>query len=371
MSDDELSAIPVIDVDQVFPPPTSDGRRGSSSSGGGDGSVTPAVEGALRDVLGWRPRAQDTSAFTAALTASFQLSEAEGHVVATYSPRGFAMQADLGAVSGGQASLYNRAVSARTQMLTLLDGLTALRPDADTENCEAFRRLVRDALTTLVSEIGHPWRPARRRRGRIPAAATRRPRPAGSLRRERRHHQRAARRAACAVRLRGRLRQQRRPGRDTHGLLDPGRPCTRYQPGLGVLRSQFTGKNQNGFLGTQLVLINQLLSAASEQIDELEAALDSVYVSAAERQTIKLRGAQGLTLDGLLSWTRSFVTDEGPRIARDAGRDGMRTSFTPTVLDIVTQRHRAAASNRQADGSRDPGEPAPICHPRLARCRYR
>jgi hypothetical protein len=62
-----------------------------------------------------------------------------------------------------------------------------------------------------------------------------------------------------------------------------------------------------------------------------------VYVSAAERQTIRLRGAQGLTLDGLLSWTRSFVTEEGPRIARDTGRDGMRTSFTPTVLDIVTQ----------------------------------
>ena len=94
MSDDELSPIPVIDVDQAFPPLTSDGRRGSSSSGGGDGSVTPAVEGALRDVLGWRPRAQDTSAFTAALTASFPLSEVEGHVVATYSPRGFAMQAD-------------------------------------------------------------------------------------------------------------------------------------------------------------------------------------------------------------------------------------------------------------------------------------
>ena len=89
------------------------------------------MEDALRDVLGWRPRAQDTSAFTAALTASFQLSEVEGHIVATYSPRGFAMQADLGAVSGGQASLYSRAVSARTQMLTLLDGLTPLRPDAE------------------------------------------------------------------------------------------------------------------------------------------------------------------------------------------------------------------------------------------------
>ena len=337
MSDDELSPIPVIDVNQAFPPLTSDGRRGSSSSGGGDGSVTPAVEGALRDVLGWRPRAQDTSAFTAALTASFPLSEVEGHVVATYSPRGFAMQADLGAVSGGQASLYNRAVSARTQMLTLLDGLTALRPDADTENCEAFRRLVRDAITTLVSEMGTPGGPRvavvdaflRQLLGVPPSKVpsdTNADTVSGQL---------------GALRVQFGFEAAFVNNADQEGirtafwtLVDLALDISRAWVSQ---RSQFTGKNQNGFLGTQLVLINQLLSAAAEQIDEVEAALDSVYVSAAERQTIRLRGAQGLTLDGLLSWARSFVTDEGPRIARDAGRDGMRTSFTPTVLDIVAQ----------------------------------
>ena len=337
MSDDELSPIPVIDVDQAFPPLTSDGRRGSSSSGGGDGSVTPAVEGALRDVLGWRPRAQDTSAFTAALTASFPLTEVEGHVVATYSPRGFAMQADLGAVSGGQASLYNRAVSARTQMLTLLDGLTALRPDADTENCEAFRRLVRDAITTLVSEMGTPGGPRvavvdaflRQLLGVPPSKVpsdTNADTVSGQL---------------GALRVQFGFEAAFVNNADQEGirtafwtLVDLALDISRAWVSQ---RSQFTGKNQNGFLGTQLVLINQLLSAAAEQIDEVEAALDSVYVSAAERQTIRLRGAQGLTLDGLLSWARSFVTDEGPRIARDAGRDGMRTSFTPTVLDIVAQ----------------------------------
>jgi hypothetical protein len=336
VSDDELSPIPVIDVDQAFPALTSDGRRGSSSSAG-DASVTPTVEGTLRDVLGWRPRAQDASAFTAALTASFQLSEVEGHVVATYSPRGFAMQADLGAVSGGQASLYNRAVSARTQMLTLLDGLTALRPDADMENCEAFRRLVRDAITTLVSEMGTPGGPRvavvdaflRQLLGMSPSkvlSGTNADTISGQL---------------GALRVQFGFEAAFVNNADQEGirtafwtLVDLALDISRAWV---TQRSQFAGKDQNGFLGTQLVLINQLLSAAAEQIDEVEAALDSVYVSAAERQTIKLRGAQGLTLDGLLSWTRSFVTDEGPRIARDTGRDGMRTSFTPTVLDIVTQ----------------------------------
>jgi hypothetical protein len=333
-----IPSIPVIDVDQAFPTLTSDGGGRPSSQGSGDGTVTPTVEGALRDVLGWRPRSQDTAAFSAALAASFQLSEVEGHVVATYSPRGFAMQADLGGVTGGQASLYSRAVSGRTQMLTLLDGLTALRPDADTENCEAYRGLVREAVTTMINELGTPGGPRvavvdaflRQLLGTSPVKAS-----TANL---------------TADTVSGQLGQLR----IQFGLVDTFVNSV-DQEGVRTafwtlvdlvldtnrawvnLRNQFTGKTQQGFLGTQLVIVNQLLSATAEQVDDTEAALDSVFVSAAERQTITLPGTQGLTLDGLLSWTRTFVTEEGPRIVRDAGRDGIATSFMPTVLDIVAQ----------------------------------
>ncbi len=333
-----IPSIPVIDVDQPFPTLTSDGGGRPSPPGSGDGTVTPTVEGALRDVLGWRPRSQDTAAFNAALAASFQLSQVEGHVVATYSPRGFAMQADLGGVTGGQASLYSRAVSGRTQMLTLLDGLTALRPDADAENCEAYRRLVREAVTTMINELGTPGGPRvavvdaflRQLLGVSPANAS-----TANL---------------TADTVSGQLGQLR----IQFGLVDTFVNSV-DQEGVRTafwtlvdlvldtnrawvnLRNQFTGKTQQGFLGTQLVLINQLLSAAAEQVDDTEAALDSVFVSAADRQTIMLPGTEGLTLDGLLGWTRTFVTEEGPRIVRDAGRDGIATSFMPTVLDIVAQ----------------------------------
>jgi hypothetical protein len=90
-----------------------------------------------------------------------------------------------------------------------------------------------------------------------------------------------------------------------------------------------------GFLGTELVLINRLMAASAEQVDELEAVLESALVSAAERQTIELDTRTRLTLDGLLGWMRSFLTEDGPRIARDTGRDGLTTSFTPTVLAIL------------------------------------
>jgi hypothetical protein len=339
-----IPSIPVVDVDQAFPLLTSDGSRSSSSSGSGNGTVTPVVENALRDVLGWRPRSQDTSAFEAALAASFQLSEVEDHTVAAYSPRGYAIQADLGAVSGGQASLYSRAVSARTQMITLLDGLTPLRPDADTENCESYRRLVRDAVTTMITELGTPGGPRvavvdaflRQLLGAAPASV-----PA----------------TATADTVGGQLGQVR----DQFGLtdafvnnVDQESLRTAFWTLVDLvldtnrawvnLRGQFTGGPQQGFLGTELVLISQLLGAVAEQVDDVEAALDSVSVSVAERQTITLAGSNGLTLDGLLTWVRTVVTEEGPRIARDTGRDGLRTSLMPTVLDLVDQVERLLAA---------------------------
>jgi hypothetical protein len=331
---DPIPSIPVVDVDQPYPNFMPNGGRPSTSSRNGDGQITSTIENALRDVLGWRPRARDTSAFEAALTASFQLSEVEDHVVATYSPRGFAMQADLGAVTGGQASLYSRASAGRTQMLMLLDGLTPLRPDADTENCNAFRGLVRAALAALVNELGTPGGPRvavvdsylRQLFGGDPAkidALTNADDVAGQL---------------GQLRVQFGLEDGYVNNPDQEGirtsfwtLVDLALDINRAWQ---ALRSQFTRANQRGFLGTDLVLINRLLSATAEQVDEVESALDSVFVSGAERQTIAIGPDEEMTVDEILSWTRIFVTEDGPRIARDAGRDGIATSFTPTVHTI-------------------------------------
>src|SRR4051812_48032202 len=99
--------LPVENVDQVFPLLTTGGPERSGPAGAGN--QTPTASAVIRDVLGWRPRPQHPKAFAAALQASFTLSEVQGHVEATYVPRGFAVQADLGGISGGQASLFSRA----------------------------------------------------------------------------------------------------------------------------------------------------------------------------------------------------------------------------------------------------------------------
>src|SRR3954452_4198416 len=99
------------------------------ASTGGAGDVTGTVDAALRATLGWRPRPGDPKAFLDALGSSFRLREVEGHTVADFVPRGYAVQADLGAVTGGQASLYRRAQLARTEVVRILDGLVPLRAD--------------------------------------------------------------------------------------------------------------------------------------------------------------------------------------------------------------------------------------------------
>jgi len=126
-NDKKQPGLSVVEVDQAFPVLTTESVSRSTATGT-SGDQGPAVSAAIRDVLGWRPRAQDPKAFTAALSASFELSTVEDHVIARYVPRGVAVQADLGAVTGGQASLYLRAKAAHEQITRMLDSLKPLPP---------------------------------------------------------------------------------------------------------------------------------------------------------------------------------------------------------------------------------------------------
>ena len=158
-NDKKQPGLPVVEVDQAFPLMTTDGVSRPATSTGTTGDQGPTVSAAIRDVLGWRPRVQDPRAFTAALSASFELSTIEDHVVARYVPRGVAVQADLGGVTGGQASLYLRAKAAHEQITRMLDSLKPLRTDADPQDCEAYRGLVRDSVRRIVMELGREGGP--------------------------------------------------------------------------------------------------------------------------------------------------------------------------------------------------------------------
>ncbi|MFC6344480.1 hypothetical protein ACFP8W_21035, partial [Nocardioides hankookensis] len=321
------ATIPVVDVDQAFPAlvGTSIGTTAVAPYDQG-----PTVRAAIRDVLGVRSREQDPKAFTDALTAAFRLVRVEGHVESQFVPRGYAIQADLGAVTGGQASLYRRASIARTEILRILDGLTPLRVDGDLDDMDAYRTIVRNAVQSLVDEMGAPGGP---RIGMVDAYFT------GLT---------GAEHGDTPDTIGGQLGALR----DRFGLIDDN-VNTIEEEGLRTAfwtlvdmvtdlndawdaqSDHFAGGDGTGFLGTELILLSRLMEAASDQVDELEHILDSVLIPHSERQTIRLHDATNLTLDGLLTWLHTFLTDEGRRLAQDAGRDGIVSALAPTAVALA------------------------------------
>ena len=96
------------------------GSRNGNMPGGGGGSLTRTAQGAMHDLLGWRYRADDPKGFLAALNKAVDLKEVEGHIESTWKSQPFTVQADLGEVTGAQASVYERATVALEQALPLL-----------------------------------------------------------------------------------------------------------------------------------------------------------------------------------------------------------------------------------------------------------
>ena len=334
MSPKPSGHIPVVDVDQAFP--TLVGTAVGTAVAPADHG--PTVRAAIRDVLGVRSREGDPKAFTDALTSAFRLVTVEGHVESQFVPRGYAIQADLGAVTGGQASLYRRASLSRTEILRILDGLTPLRVDGDQQDMDAYRTIVRNAVQNLVDEIGAPGGP---RVAMVDSYLT------GLL---------GTNTDQDPDTIGGQLGALR----DRFGLVDDNVNTieeeglrTAYWTLVDMVRDldqswraqrlHFGGGAGAGFLGTELILISRLMEAAADQVDELEAVLDSVLIPQSERQTIVLHDETNLTLDGLLTWLRGFLAEEGRHLAQDAGRDGIVSALAPTAVALAeTFKHGLA-----------------------------
>jgi hypothetical protein len=150
---DDILAFPVLtrEVGTTAPSASPAGAPGAT----GAAPIAKVIENALRNVLGWRPR-MDSNAFLAALNQSFTCTEVEGKMECQWTPRGAALgvQADLGGVTGAQASLYARARNTLDQVLPLLDGLRPLRSESDPEDTQSMRAIIRSEIVELVNELG-------------------------------------------------------------------------------------------------------------------------------------------------------------------------------------------------------------------------
>jgi Carboxypeptidase regulatory-like domain len=333
------------------------GRGVPAQPGGGVGAVGQTVERALREVLGWRPRANDPKGFQAALLRAFTSEEVAGHTEYTWNPRSYAVeiQADLGAVTGAQASLYARVKAAVDQVLPLLDGLEALRVDFDPENVSAIRAIVRSQLTELVKELGVEGGPRVQRvdqlfqflLGDTIAAADPRARRdpdlvGGSL---------------GILRERFGLQRFRINEISEEEIFSNFLIIVDHLVSLAEswdAQREFFVRGSTlvePFLGTQLVLLSRDLEVIAESVHEVEFALDSVFLGPSERQTLELRFPPGsassavlgtggtvagssppMFVSELLSWVERFATEEGRQLIDEGGKQGVAVAFRPTIL---------------------------------------
>jgi hypothetical protein len=327
---------------------------GPMPSGVGAASGAPlgnVVNKALADVLGWKINSSDSKGFVGALTQSFTLSDVEGHTVAQWTPRSYAVQTDLaGGITGAQASLYTRAQDAMDKCGPLLDGLYPLDPEADAEDVSALRDLAKSQMAEIVKEFGAVGGPSVLRVNTyfniLLGTSTAVPKDADSL-------------------TGGTLATLR----DTYGLkflnnplsnsIEDEQDITNLRIIVDYVSSllqtwinnqdffKLGSGTQQAFFGTQLVLISRQLSVILETVNEVRFALDSVFIGPSERQTLLIQfrdDTPSTFLEDMLNEFVDFFGDEAPRLIQDGGRLAVKNNILPVVCSF----------KKLASGARNP-----------------
>jgi hypothetical protein len=405
----DSSTYPVLTEPVSFPYPTGGGAGGGTPGGTGAAArgagLGPMVEGAIRDVLGWRPKPGDPKGFVAALTQSFTCLDVEGHTECKWNERSYAAQVttDMGAVTGAQASIYARAKVAIDQSLPLVQGLYPLSPTILQEDIDSIRALVVRELTLLGAELGIVGGPRVQRVDElfrllldvktgplhIDRALVRNPDLVGG------HIGELGRRLWLR---RGFINTIQDEQNYTNFLI-----VIDYVEGLKqsweTYRPYFArSPGAEPFFGTQLVLLSRALTAIGEAVEEVSFAMDSVFLGPAERQTIELHfrdrqvsipwvpgsphdkkpkpplnrytytfdhDAAPLFIAELLDWTALLPSESAPMLD-DSGKDGLIAVFT----NVDRLRKLVHASKMQSyHGAQLPGQPLPAGYktPRVQR----
>jgi hypothetical protein len=361
---EDAIAYPIL-TEQVSAQPAAAPMPVAGMPTGGAASIGQIAAKAVTDVLGWRVNTSDPKGFVGALTQAFTLTEVEGHTEATWVPRTYAVQTDLGGgITGAQASLYTRAKQALDSSLPLLDGLYALDPEADPEYVKALREMARSQMSEIVKELGAAGGPSVLRVDtyfkillnqdtQAPNASVQ-PDPdkiGGTL---------------------GSIR-------DIYGIFFEDNPFSNsiedeqditnfrvisdYMTSLAqswISNRKFFEvgpSTQQAFFGTQLVLISRQLSVIADTVNEVRFVLDSVFIGASERQTLLLsfpnNNPPSMFLEDILNEVVDFVSDEGPRLLRDGGRIAVTNNILPvvdTLQDLVEAAHDPTNIDQLPDG---------------------
>jgi hypothetical protein len=347
---EDISAYPLLVSDGLDHPPAAYGGAA------GTAILQRTVDASLRQTLGRLPKYTDSRAFLAALNQSFAVKEVDGRTMVSWRARSYVGQTELGGgVTGFQASVYARARDALSLADPLLESLSPLLPDADPEEMAAARSIVRTQFAALVDELGVEGGP--------------RPLRVDELFRVLLEQQVVGlENVPIEGGMIGYLGHVYGLRRELVNTVDEERSFSDFL----LLRDyvlttqtswfEFRDNQLGGDLGTRLVLLSNALQVVAESVDEVEAAMDSVYVGPAERTiAVFATDPDGGTMlvSELLSWIASFTTDEAPQLVQDGGRRGVGTI-------ISTARRLEGLVDRLLDAlTGDPRLPAGLRHPRV------
>jgi len=267
----------------------------------------------------------------------------------------------MGAITGAQASIYNRAKVALDQSLPLLDGLYALLPVLEQEDLDSTRDMVKSLFTELVNDLGIEGGPRIPRVDQLFRLLLGYPVPTNP--------EGAHRESQLGI-----LRQRFNLKREFITTIADEQNLTNYlivvDYMIGLNNSWInekkyfahSGTAAQPYFGTQLVLLSRSLEVVTQAVKDVEFAMDSVFLGAPERQTILLDFTSigpesSLFVAELLDWVERAASDELPNQLQDSGKDAIST-----MKHVVWDLHRfvrAAMIPQQAGKGLPPGYRTP------------
>lgn len=376
----DLQSFAVLTQEMPSGGPQSSTRSVSQGLVSGTSALGMAADKAIREVLSWRTKADDSKGFIGALNQAFDLKQVEGHTEWSWTPRSYTVQTDMGAVTGAQASIYTRAKVALDQCMPLLDGLYALYPYVEPEDLSTAQSVVRSQFTSLVNEFGVVGGPRVPRVDELFELLLGQGSPTNPE-----HLKRGS-----LFLVKQRFGMERRYVVSVEDEQNLTNYLIMVDYVIGLKESWKNDKNffirggneREPFFGTQLVLISRALDVVAQGVQDAYFAMDSVFMADAERQTALLSfrdltiyipyeegsmpftfpwDVSSLYVAELLDWVDNSVSTELPALLQDAGKDAL-SSFRASTDRLRQFVHGAA---NQAHDTR--GLPPGFHTPRVKR----
>ncbi|MGH9802761.1 MAG: hypothetical protein ACRD82_20530, partial [Blastocatellia bacterium] len=308
-----------------YPLLTSGGQQAAAVTTGAPaaGSLQSVIDRTLRDLLGRSPKQSDPKSFVQALNQTFAVKVVDGHSELTVMPRTFAGQSDLGGgVTGAQASLVVFASSALEHSKPLIETIYSLIPEADTQEVEAARTILLSEWTEFVEELATEGGPRSARADDLIARVITFHLPTFG-------------------RLLGVINNTGQITREHVITIDEEENLTSFITIQDYIRSvQTSWENYRDHffqadLGTGLVLLSRRLSVVAESVNEVFAAMDSVFVGHSERLSARIRlsstGFQhDMVVEEILTWVQSFAAEDAPMLIQEGGLRGVK-AMLPSI----------------------------------------